>query len=212
MNVLGKVESVSRETMLSIDQARGLYQACGDSTHDFDHVLRVYRLAERIGKAEGANMIVVGTATLLHDIARPDQDAGRVADHALEGACRARQILAGQPSEFVDAVAHAIEAHRFRVDRPPQTLEARVLYDADKLDAIGAVGIARAFSYGAHHGQRLWAANDGGEHTAMKEFNVKLSKIKDRLFTKTARAIADERHAFMVEFFARMAAEVAGEK
>jgi uncharacterized protein len=198
--------------MLSIDQARVLYQACGDSTHDFDHVLRVYRLAERIGEAEGADMIVVGTATLLHDIARPDQDAGRVADHAVEGARRARQILAGHPSQLVDAIAHAIEAHRFRVDRPPQTLEARVLYDADKLDAIGAVGIARAFSYGAHHGQRLWAANGVGEHTAMKEFNVKLSKIKDRLFTETARTIADERHAFMVEFFARMAAEVAGEK
>jgi uncharacterized protein len=198
--------------MLTVDQARTLYQACGDSTHDFDHVLRVYRLAERIGQAEGANIAVVRTATLLHDIARPDQDAGQVADHALEGARRARQILAGQPSQFVDAVAHAIEAHRFRVDRPPQTLEARVLYDADKLDAIGAVGIARAFSYGAHHGQRLWAANDAAEHTAMKEFNIKLSKIKSRLFTQTARAIADERHAFMVEFFARMAAEVAGEK
>jgi uncharacterized protein len=198
--------------MLTIDQARVLYQACDDSTHDFDHVLRVYRLAERIGEAEGANMVVVRTATLLHDIARPDQDASLIADHALEGAWRARQILAGQPPQFVDAVAHAIEAHRFRVDRPPQTLEARVLYDADKLDAIGAVGIARAFSYGARHGQRLWAANDGSEHTPMKEFNIKLSKIKDRLFTKTARAIADERHAFMVEFFARMVAEVAGEK
>jgi uncharacterized protein len=198
--------------MLTIDQARALYQAGGDSTHDFDHVLRVYRLAERIGEAEGANLAVLGTATLLHDIARPDQDAGWVSDHALEGARRARQILVGQPSEFVDAVAHAIEAHRFRVDRSPQTLEARVLYDADKLDAIGAVGIARAFTYGAHQGQRLWAADDGVEHTAMREFNIKLSKIKGRLFTKAARAIADERHAFMVEFFARMAAEVAGEK
>jgi uncharacterized protein len=198
--------------MLTIDQARVLYQADGDSTHDFDHVLRVYRLAERIGQAEGANLAVVWTATLLHDIARPDQDAGRVSDHALEGARRARQILAGQSPEFVDVVAHAIEAHRFRVDRAPQTLEARVLYDADKLDAIGAVGIARAFTYGAHHGQRLWAADDGVEHTAMQEFNIKLSKIKGRLFTKTARAIADERHAFMAEFFARMAAEVAGEK
>jgi uncharacterized protein len=200
------------ELMLTIDQARALYDGGADSTHDFDHVLRVYRLAERIGQAEGADMEVLRTATLLHDIARPDQDAGRVAEHAAEGARRARQILAGQSAEFIEAVAHAIEAHRFRVGRPPQTLEAKILYDADKLDAIGAVGIARAFAYGAHQGQRLWAPPDADGHTAMKEFAVKLSKVKSTLFTRTARAIAEERHAFMVEFFERMAAEVAGDR
>jgi uncharacterized protein len=198
--------------MLGIEQARALYQATGDATHDFDHVLRVYRLAERIGQAEGADMAVLRTAALLHDIARADEDAGQVPDHALEAAVRVQAILAGQPSPFVQAVAHAIETHRFRADRPPQTLEAKVLYDADKLDAIGAVGIARAFAYGAYRGQRLWAAPDGGEHTAVKEFVVKLSRVKDHLLTQTARHIAEERHAFMVEFFERMAAEVAGER
>lgn len=198
--------------MITINQARALYDGQADSTHDFDHVLRVYRLAERIGQAEGADMAVLRTATLLHDIARPDQDAGRISDHAAGGARRAREILADGPSEFAEAVAHAIETHRFRVNRPPKTLEAKILYDADKLDAIGAVGIARVFAYGAHRGRRLWAAPDADEHTAMKEFTVKLSKIKGTLLTESARAIAEERHAFMVEFFERMAAEVAGEK
>jgi uncharacterized protein len=198
--------------MITIDQARVLYEVAGDTTHDFDHVLRVYFLAEHIGQAEGADMIVLRTATLLHDIARPDQGAGQVPDHAVEGARRAHEILDGQPREFVEAVAHAIDAHRYRADRPPQTLEARILYDADKLDAIGAVGIARAFAYGAHRGQRLWAEPAASEHTAMKEFAVKLNKVKDSLFTQTARAIAKDRHEFMVEFFERMAAEVAGEK
>ncbi len=198
--------------MLTIDQARTLYDSAGDSTHDFDHVLRVYRLAEHIGPTEGANMAVLLTATLLHDIARADQDAGVVAEHAAEGARRARQILAEQPPEFVEAVAHAIHAHRFRLERPPQTLEAKILYDADKLDAIGAVGIARAFAYGAHRGQRLWAASHVAEHTAHKEFHVKLSKVKDTLFTGTALAMAAERHEFMVKFFEWMSAEVAGEK
>jgi len=198
--------------MITINQARVLYEAAGDTTHDFDHVLRVYNLAERIGQTEGADMIVLRTATLLHDIARPDQDAGQVPDHAVEGARRAQEILDGQPREFIEAVAHAIDAHRYRADRPPQTLEARILYDADKLDAIGAVGIARAFAYGAHRGQRLWAEPTANEHTAMKEFAVKLNKVKDSLFTETARAIARERHTFMVEFFQRMAAEVAGAK
>jgi uncharacterized protein len=198
--------------MLTVDQARVLYEAAGDSTHDFDHVLRVYRLAERIGHAESADMAVLRTAALLHDVARPDQDSGRVPDHAIEGARRAQEILDGQPPEFVAAVTHAIETHRYRADRPPETLEARVLYDADKLDAIGAVGIARAFAYGAHQGQRLWAEPTDSEHTANKEFAVKLSKLKDLLFTQTARAIARERHDFMVKFFERMAAEVAGQK
>jgi len=198
--------------MLTIDQARALYKAAGDSTHDFDHVLRVYHLAERIGQTEGADMAVLRAATLLHDIARPDEDTGQVPDHAVEGARRAQDILNGQPPEFIEAVAHAIQSHRFRADRLPQTLEAQVLYDADKLDAIGAVGIARAFAYGAHQGQRLWAEPDGSEHTAMKEFTIKLSKVKDTLFTGTARAIAEERHVYMVEFFDRMVAEVAGEK
>jgi uncharacterized protein len=198
--------------MITIDQARTLYEAAGDSTHDFDHVLRVYHLAERIGQAESADRVVLRTATLLHDIARPDQDSGRVPDHAVEGARRAQEILDGQPPEFVEAVAYAIKTHRFRADHPPQTLEAQILYDADKLDAIGAVGIARAFAYGAHRGQRLWAEPDANEHTAMKEFAVKLSKVKESLFTETARAIARERHTFMVEFFQRMAAEVAGAK
>jgi uncharacterized protein len=198
--------------MLSIEQARALYQAAGDSTHDFDHVLRVYRLAERIGQAEGADMAVLRTAALLHDIARADEDAGQVPDHALEAAARVQMILADQPAPFVRAVAHAIETHRFRANRLPQTVEAKVLYDADKLDAIGAVGIARAFAYGAYRGQRLWAAPDAGEHTAVKEFVVKLSQVKDHLLTRTASLIAQERHAFMVEFFERMAAEVAGDR
>jgi len=198
--------------ILTIDQARALYAAGDDSTHDFDHVLRVYHLAERIGQAEGADMAVLHTATLLHDVARSDEDSGRVPEHAAEGARRARELLAGQPPEFVEAVAHAIETHRFRVDRPPKTLEARILYDADKLDCIGAVGVARAFAYGAHRGQRLWAAPDADEHTAMKDFVVKLSQVKDTLFTETARTLAEGRHAFMVAFFERMADEVKGER
>ena len=198
--------------MLTIDQARALYAEAGDTTHDFDHVLRVYFLAERIGQAEEAAMAILRTATLLHDIARPEQDSGQVADHAIAGARRAREILTGQPPDFVEAVARAIETHRFRANRPPQSLEAKILYDADKLDAIGAVGIARVFAYSAHRGQRLWAEPDANEHTAMKEFAVKLSKLKDALFTETAHAIAVERHAFMVEFFDRMADEVAGKR
>ena len=197
--------------MLTIEQAAGLYQ--NDSAHDFDHVLRVLANAQHIGTAENANLDILRTAVLLHDIARADQHRTGV-DHAAEGARRARKILedAGQPEEFIEAVCHAIAAHRFRVNNPPQTLEAKILYDADKLDSIGAVGIARAFAFGGFKNRPLWREDDSGEHTTLQEFRVKLVKVKDTLFTDTARQVARERHSYMVSFFEQMATEVAGQK
>lgn len=207
--------------MISIAEARRLYGSA-DAIHDFDHVLRVLRLAERIGRAEGANLSIVRAATLLHDIGREDAAAAGV-DHAALGATRAREILAGWPAATVKAVAHAIAAHRFRTDPEPATLEAQVLFDADKLDAIGAVGVARAFACGGAQGQRLWApidsvdrdrweaeGDDPAAHTPVHEFVVKLSRIKERLFTSTARAIAADRHDAMVAFFERLSEEAQG--
>ena len=213
----------SKSQMITIEEARSYY-GNHDAVHDFDHVLRVLALAERIGQAEGADMEVMRTAVLLHDVGRAQADTDGL-DHAALGAAQVREILAGQPSAKVEAVAHAVAAHRYRADAEPETLEAQVLFDADKLDAIGAVGIARAFAYGGAHGQRLWVpvesvnaarwkkeGDDPNAHTPIHEFVVKLSKLKSRLFTPTGRAIAGERHAFMVSFFERMDAEIQGTK
>jgi len=125
---------------------------------------------------------------------------------------------------WVEAVVHAIAAHRFRNSPDPQTLEAQVLFDADKLDAIGAIGVARAYAYGGAHQQRLWApfeavdiarwqleGDDPDRHTPVHEFLVKLSRLKERLYTRTGKAIAEERHQYMAEFFRRLDAEVRGE-
>ena len=209
--------------MITAAEARRYY-AGADAVHDFDHVLRVLALAERIGRAEGANLEIVRTAALLHDVGREQAEAEGL-DHAAFAADRARDILAGQPVAKVEAVAHAIAAHRFRASPEPATLEAQVLFDADKLDAIGAVGVARAFAYGGAHRQRLWApvesvdvarwteeGDDPHSHTPVHEFVVKLSRLKERLFTRAGRAIAEERHAYMVAFFARLDAEVRGEQ
>jgi uncharacterized protein len=208
--------------MITIDEAQSYY-GNSDAVHDFDHVLRVLALAECIGQAEDADMEIVRAAVLLHDIERARADAEGL-DHAALGATQAREVLAGQPLAKVEAVAHAIAAHRYRTAPKPETLEAQVLFDADKLDAIGAVGVARAFAYGGMNGQRLWVpvesvdaarwqeeGDDPGIHTPVHEFVVKLSKLKDLLFTPTGHVIAEERHAFMVRFFERMDAEVQGE-
>jgi uncharacterized protein len=205
--------------MITIEFARTLYPADADSAHDFDHVLRVVALADRIAQAEGADRNVVHAAALLHDIGL---DEGRVG-HETSAANRAKEILSAQgyDESFCAAVAHAIESHRFRSGPTPQTLEAQVLFDADKLDAIGAIGVARAFAFGAHRGQKLWGVvppdyvdqpegADPSQHTAVHEFHVKLSKIKDRMFTVTGKQIAAGRHAFMVQFYQQLDREVDG--
>jgi uncharacterized protein len=208
---------------LTIEAARRLYEA-GGGGHDFDHVLRVLALAERIAAAEGADLGVVRTAALLHDVAE-SQDRET---HHLLGAQRARELLVGEPAEFVDAVAHCIEAHRFRHDPQPQTLEAQVLSDADKLDSIGAIGIGRAFAYSGAVGTALWRQTvsqidaDGGDarrgpkelgegYTPSHEFVLKLDRIPERLYTAIARQIAEERRRVMREFFARLDREALGE-
>ena len=209
---------------LSIEEARGLY-ADADSVHDFDHILRVLALAERIARAEGADLHVVRTAALLHDWGRAEaQSGGR--NHADVAGEQAEGFLAsrGVPEAQIAAVVHAIVAHRFRADPHPQTLEAKALFDADKLDAIGAIGVARAFAYGGGHNQPLWAprdvvdverwerhGDDPGLHTAVHEFVVKLVRIKERLYTAEGRRIAENRHRYMTAFFDRLDAEVRGE-
>jgi uncharacterized protein len=205
--------------MITIEFARTLYPIDADSAHDFDHVLRVVAMADRIAQAEGADRDVVHAAALLHDIGLDEGRAG----HETSAANRAREILSAQgyAESFCTAVAHAIESHRFRSGPTPQTLEAKVLFDADKLDAIGAIGVARAFAFGAHRGQKLWGAvppdyvdqpegADPSRHTAVHEFHVKLSKIKDRMFTATGKQIAHERHTFMVQFYEQLEREVSG--
>jgi uncharacterized protein len=209
--------------MITIAEAQHYYETA-DVGHSFDHVLRVLRLAERIGREEGADLEIVRAAALLHDVGRETAEATGL-DHAIFAAARAREILADRPPAAVEAVTHAIAAHRFRTSPEPATLEAQVLFDADKLDALGAVGVARAFAYGGTLEQRLWApvesvdvarwmeeGEDSPDHTPVHEFVVKLSRLKEHLFTATGRSIAQGRHDYMVAFFEQLDAEVRGER
>ncbi|HXF61374.1 MAG TPA: HD domain-containing protein [Caldilineaceae bacterium] len=214
------------EMWLTDEEARALYTT-SDAAHDFDHVLRVTRLAHYIAEAEGADVTVVRLAALLHDVpAQPEPiSAGdRRRNHHQAAAAFARQWLAqrGLGTEQTANVVHAIEAHRFR--RPtvqPQTLEAQCLYDADKLDSIGATGIARAFAYAGAHHSRLWTEPwtaapayeqrpSGPAYTPVHEYVYKLQRILPTLYTPTARRIGAERHAFMQSFFDRLDAEMLG--
>ncbi|HMA63133.1 MAG TPA: HD domain-containing protein [bacterium] len=190
-------------------------------SHDWEHTLRVYKLAIHIGKIENADLKIVKLAALLHDIGRHHEDTaqGKIC-HAKKGAEMARKILekSSLSKDNIDQITHCIRSHRFRDDNPPQTREARVLFDADKLDAIGAVGIGRAFQFAGEVGARLHDPDVDPESTkpyspddtAYREYLVKLRKIKERVFTAEGRRLAQERHDFMVEFFKRLNQEVAG--
>jgi uncharacterized protein len=191
-------------------------------SHDWEHTERVLALAEHLARAEGADLDIVRCAALLHDLARgeEDQSNGRL-DHALRGAELARKLLRayGLDEETVARVAHCIEAHRFRNNLEPQTLEAKVIFDADKLDSIGAVGIGRAFLFAGEVGAKLH--NPGVdvkltqtytvEDTAYREYLVKLRQVRDRILTREGRRLALSRHDFMAAFFERLNQEVAGD-
>ena len=211
---------------MDIVTARNYYPET-DPVHGFDHVLRVYHLAKRLALAEGADLEIVRAAALLHDVqqgaasdAEDEPEAGRP-EHQHGAADFARQALQaeGWPAERISAVEHCIRAHRFRdVLEQPQTLEAQVLFDADKLDAIGAIGVARAVAYAARAGQPFYSPpsarflesgrkENGEPHSAYHEYLFKLRKLKDRLHTPTARALAQERHRRMADFFEQLALE-----
>ncbi len=204
-----------------ITQEASTYFSQAHASHRWDHTLRVYRLSHQIGEKEGANLEILLPAALLHDIARAREDASKGGlCHAREGARMAGEMLRGLQwqERSVEAVVHCIAAHRFRNEVTPQTLEARVLFDADKLDSIGAVGIGRAFLFAGETGARLHnkdinpedAAAYGLEDTAYREYLVKLSRVKDRMMTPTGKDMALERHQFMEKFFERLNHEYDG--
>lgn len=190
-------------------------------SHDWEHTERVLLLAERIGAAEGADLSIVRLAAVLHDIGRSEEDQSNgVLDHAVRGTELASKLLARHHLAplVINAVAHCIATHRFRKGPAPETLEAKVLFDADKLDAIGAVGIGRAFLFAGEVGAKLHNPRPdieetpaySSEDTAYREYRVKLRHVRERMLTATGKRLAEERHAFMEEFFRRLDQEVAG--
>lgn len=162
-------------------------------SHGMDHTERVTRMCELIGESEHADMAILIPAALLHDIARPLEKEQSL-PHEIEGARMAEEFLAGIGYDLtrIPAITAAIRTHRFSTGNSPESPEAKILSDADKLDAMGAVGIARTFMRAAEHG--------GDIDDAVFHFHDKLLKLQDRMHTETGRKIALERHAFLVAF------------
>lgn len=202
------------------------------SAHSLDHVLRVYNLCVYLSKHENdVDTDILYPAALLHDIARVKEstDKSGSIDHAVLGSEIAENILVkmNYSKDSIDKIKHCIITHRFRSGNEPQSIEAKILFDADKLDAIGAVGIARCFMLSGQYGQRLYTdtsleeylsnnsvengrLKDISKHTPFIEFDMKFKKIPDRLYTKKGRELAKDRLAYMSDFFDKLKNEIEG--
>lgn len=203
------------------------------SAHDMEHVTRVYNLSLHLAKNErGIDLEVLKLAALLHDIARvkEDADGSGKTDHAVLGAEKAGKILRklGYPKTKVERVTRCILSHRFRGGHKTESREAKILFDADKIDAIGCVGLARAFAIAGQYGEKFYSDLPVGEyarenvaengrirdiskHSPNLEFELKFRHVPKRLHTGGAKKIARQRLAFMERFFERMGKEIKGE-
>lgn len=177
-----------------------------DPCHDVFHLDRVARNARLLAEAEGADVDVVESAAYLHDLDRAGETDPL-------GAARAHLAAIAAPPEFAARVLEAVERHKDKSFAPggvrPRSLEAAVLSDADKLEAIGAIGIARAFSYGGLKQRPLWDGakpetpdvyHSGANGTTVQHFYDKLLRIRGDFVTPVARRLAEERHAFLEQF------------
>ena len=185
--------------------------------HGFDHVERVHRAALMLAKKEKADLQIVDAAAWLHDIARAGEDSGKYICHAEEGAKISKKILEriNFPKEKISAVQHAIAAHRFSKQKKAETKEAQIIQDADRLDSLGAICIARVFMHNGLRKMPMYQPErkpekhyHGQETTAINHFYEKVLKIKPEKFhTLTARKIAKERYLFIEYFLKKFKSE-----
>ena len=181
------------------------------SGHDAFHVKRVFKLACHIAKKEHADLFVVSLASLLHDV-----DDWKLADDSTENQTKAWLISQGVELPVIEKILRVIEQVSFRGAGTPITetlsLEAKIVQDADRLDALGAIGIARTFAYGGfrhrtlydpgmrpaeHNSFESYKNNNG---STINHFYEKLLLLKDRINTGTAKEIAERRHQVMQNF------------
>jgi uncharacterized protein len=207
-----------------------------DTSHTTEHIIRVYNIAMIIAKTEeDVDLNILKTAILLHDIARLKEDIDNTGetDHSILGAKMAEKILTDlkYPKDEIRKIKHCISTHRFRGNNKPKSIEAKILFDADKIDLLGAIGIARMFMIAGKYNQKLYSYQPielyirenlvGGKsngrikikskHAPNIELKTKIVNIPDKLFTKKAKQLAKEKIEFMDSFFHILEKEIKGD-
>jgi len=189
-----------------------------DISHGFDHTERVYNMAIKLAKHEKADLDVIEIAALLHDIARSKEENDKKICHADEGAKMAKNILKkyNLQSEKINNILHCIRVHRYSRGLKSETIEAKIIQDADRLDAIGAICVARVFAYSGKKNRPFHNTTikprdvyfGASSETSINHFFEKILKIKPEGFnTKKAKEIAKERYKFTKDFVGRFLKE-----
>ena len=204
-------ESIKRKVMSMLDGR--------EPSHDYQHILRVYRNAMLIGQQEGAIMEILLPAVLLHDLVVYPKGTTESARSSDDSADMAENILHnyGYPQNIIDSISYCIRVHSYSKQLVPATLEGRILQDADRLDALGAIGIARMFSVSGSEKRTFYRADDpfcrssrepNDSQWTLDHFHTKLLKLKDLMHTKTGKRIAEQRTKFMLLFIRQMEKEI----
>lgn len=190
-----------------------------DPAHDFYHIMRVYKNAEMIGPPEGSNMDILLPAVLLHDLVIYPKGSSKSSRSSDESADLAEDILHrhGYSQYQITRICYCIRVHSYTKRVVPASLEARILQDADRLDALGAIGIARTFSVGGSENRTLYNPDDpfgrlnrnlDDKQWTLDHFQTKLLKLEESMHTETAKKIARERTRFMILFMRQMQKEI----
>jgi uncharacterized protein len=190
-----------------------------EPAHDFQHIMRVYKNAKLIGQLEGANMEILLLAVLLHDLVVYPKGSARSSRSSEDSADFAENILQGYgySKDKINRISYCIRMHSYSKRLVPASLEGRILQDADRLDALGAIGIARTFSVGGLEKRSFYNADDPFYRSSRKlddkqwtldHFQRKLLKLKHLMHTRTAKKIAQERTKFMMLFIKQLKMEI----
>ena len=221
-SALGRVVAGKTLAQWVVDFKSFVQEVCeqGDVSHQFDHLYRVGTLATQRAIAEKADTAVVIPAAWLHDavvVDKREPNRSKASGMAAKVAIDYLRSV-GYPAQYEAAIAHAIEAHSFSANISTRSLEAEVVQDADRLDALGATGIARTLMLGGQWGSQLYDIHDpegqcrefNDRHYALDHFFVKLFRLMDTMKTATGRKIAQQRTAFMRQYVTQLTAEIDG--
>ncbi|HHF3210139.1 MULTISPECIES: HD domain-containing protein [Vibrio] len=189
-----------------------------DAAHDISHVQRVVNTAKKLAVEEGADLSIVLPAAYLHDCFTYPKDHPNRKQSSIIAAKKAVAFLESidYPQQYHDAIAHAIEAHSFSANIRPNTLEAKVVQDADRLDALGAIGVTRCIQVSTEFDAQLYDDKDifaqqrelDDKQFTLDHFQTKLFKIAETMNTESARREAQKRKAFMQAYIEQLHDEV----
>lgn len=189
-----------------------------DPAHDFDHIMRVYKNAEKLAKKEKANTKLVLCAALLHDIVNYPKSDKRSKNSSTQSAMSAKKILSkySLTNSEIKIITDAIRNHSFSKNKKPKTIEGKILQDADRLDAIGAIGIARAFAVSGAEKKSFYNKVDpfcskrkpDDTKWAIDHFYRKLLKLEKLMNTKSAKIEAKKRTKILENFLSELKLEI----